>query len=294
MKNKVYAIIVAYEPEEADLKVAIERLLKQTEIVIVCNNSIADFSYEHDSVRIFNFNDNLGIAEAQNVGMKWAFENGGNFVLQMDQDSVLEEKTVERLLESYEKLKKEGYNIGVIGPKHYDKDTKEVDEARIIKGKDIEGGYSIIKATISSCSLIPKKAYEMVGGVESGLFIDAVDFEYCWRLRKNGFLTFRDNNVLLGHKVGNGKKKILGKVDARIPSPIRHYYHIRNLFLLFWRAYVPVYWKISNLVKLVLKLVIYPFIFEDGIVRVKYMLKGMRDGLLGRYGRIDLASRKQR
>ena len=123
------------------------------------------------------------------------------------------------------------------------------------------------------------------------MFIDSVDWEYCWRLKKQGWLTVRDNDVLLGHRVGNGKKKILGKLDARIPSPIRHYYHIRNLFLLFPRGYVPLYWKLSNLSKLVIKLVLYPFIFDDGKIRLKYMLKGVKDGILRKYGRIDKASR---
>jgi rhamnosyltransferase len=37
------------------------------------------------------------------------------------------------------------------------------------------------------------------------------------------FITVRDNDVLLGHRVGDGKRKIIGKIDVRIPSPIRHY-----------------------------------------------------------------------
>ena len=125
----------------------------------------------------------------------------------------------------------------------------------------------------------------------ASLFIDAVDFEYCWRLKTKGFLTVRDNDILLGHRVGDGKKQIVGKIDARVPSPIRHYYHIRNLFLLIPRGYVPLYWKLSNLGKLAIKLVIYPFIFDDGKVRFSYMVRGIKDGLLRKYGRIDIAKR---
>lgn len=258
----------------------------------MCNNSDYDVKFEDEQVKVFNFGENLGIAKAQSVGMKWAFENGADFILQMDQDSILEDRTVGRLLESYEELILKGFKVGVIGPRHYDKVTNEVDEARIIKGNTIEGtNYTIINATISSASLIPKTAYDIVGGMEDGLFIDAVDFEYCWRLKTKGFLTIRDNDILLGHRVGDGKKQIVGKIDARVPSPIRHYYHIRNLFLLLFRGYVPLYWKLSNLVKLAIKLVIYPFIFEDGKTRFMYMIKGIKDGVLRKYGRIDNASR---
>nr|MBO8918834.1 hypothetical protein [Proteus mirabilis] len=54
--------------------------------------------------------------------------------------------------------------------------------------------------------------------MDNGLFIDSVDWEYCWRLKSLGFVTIRVNNILLGHQVGNGKKKIIGKFDARVPS----------------------------------------------------------------------------
>jgi rhamnosyltransferase len=293
--KKIHSILVAYNPEGNELSLAIERLKKQTDIVIVCNNSDYDIKFEDDNVKVFNFNDNLGIAKAQSIGMKWAFENGADFILQMDQDSILEDKTVERLVQSYDDLTSKGYNIGVVGPQIYDKITNEVDKARIIKGEIIEDtSYTILKQTLSSASLIPKIAYDTVGGMEDGLFIDAVDFEYCWRLKTKGFLTIRDNDILLGHRVGDGKKQIVGKIDARIPSPIRHYYHIRNLFLLLFRGYVPLYWKLSNLVKLSIKLVIYPFIFEDGKIRFMYMVRGIKDGMLRKYGRIDKTYRIQK
>jgi rhamnosyltransferase len=290
--KKIYSILVAYNPEGDELSLAVERLKKQTDVVVVCNNSDYDIEFEDDKVKVFNFGDNLGIAKAQSIGMKWAFENGADFILQMDQDSILEEKTVERLLESYTDLVEKGYKVGVIGPRHYDKITNEVDEARIIKGDTIKNtNYTIINATISSASLIPKIAYDTIGGMEDGLFIDAVDFEYCWRLKTKDFLTIRDNDILLGHRVGDGKKQIVGNIDARVPSPIRHYYHIRNLFLLMPRGYAPLYWKVSNLIKLAIKLVIYPFIFDDGKIRFSYMIRGIKDGLLRKYGRIDIAKR---
>jgi hypothetical protein len=56
---------------------------------------------------------------------------------------------------------------------------------------------------------------------------------------------------------------------------------------------VSFYWKVSNLFKLSLKIIIiYTFLFDDGLKRVRYMLKGVKDGVLRKYGRIDLAKRK--
>ncbi len=69
--------------------------------------------------------------------------------------------------------------------------------------------------------------------MEDSLFIDAVDSEYCWRIRHNGFLVIKNNDALLAHKLGDGKKKILGFLYVGVPSPIRHYYQVRNTLLLF-------------------------------------------------------------
>ncbi|MDW2092048.1 glycosyltransferase family 2 protein [Vibrio sp. 1865] len=293
---KVYGIIVAYNPTQAEIEGAISRLENQCELIVVVNNSdngaLIDEVPNH---KVINFGENLGIAKAQTVAMEWAFNNGADFVIQMDQDSILEENTVPRLVESYEKALDIGLKVGVIGPRHFDKVTNEVDEGRLIKGNSVDGtDFEVIHATISSASLIPKVAYEAAGGMEDGLFIDSVDWEYCWRLKQLGFLTIRVNNIMLAHRVGNGKKSIIGKLDVRVPSPIRHYYHTRNLFLLTKRQYVPLYWKVSNYIKLIFKLFSYPIIFQDGNVRFKYIVKGMWDGINGKYGRIDLASRKHK
>ena len=78
-------------------------------------------------------------------------------------------------------------------------------------------------------------------------------------------------------------------INVIIPSPIRHYYQTRNLFLLIDRKYVPLYWKISNLIKLFLKLIFSPFIFNERKKRLFFMFKGIKDGILRKKGRIDIA-----
>ena len=68
--KKIYSILVAYNPDLEELIQAVERLKKQTDIVIVCNNSDYDVEFEDEQVEVFNFGENLGIAKAQSIGMK--------------------------------------------------------------------------------------------------------------------------------------------------------------------------------------------------------------------------------
>jgi rhamnosyltransferase len=251
------------------------------------NNSSFDLKFNDERLKTFNFGENLGIAQAQNIGMKWAFENGADFVLQMDQDSIPEDNLVRNLLNCYEDLTAKGYKIGLVGPQDYDKDSKKLNKARLRKGSYIEGtNYVSVEQTLSSGSLISKEVYNIIGGMDNDLFIDAVDSEYCWRMRKNGFLVIKNNNSLLAHKLGEGEKKILGFLHVGVCNPIRHYYQVRNTLLLFRRAYTPFYWKYSGIMKIIFKLIVYPFTLNQGYERFRYILLGIKDGLLGRSGRI--------
>lgn len=288
--KKIYSILVAYNPDLEELNQAVERLKKQTDIVVVCNNSDYDVKFEDKQVKVFNFGENLGIAKAQSIGMKWAFDNGADFILQMDQDSIPSDDLVEKLLECYEELTEKGYKIGLVGSQDYDKDTKDLSQPKIDKGSFLEKeSYIKINQVISSGSLIPKSTYDLVGGMDDGLFIDAVDFEYCWKLKDNNLLVIKNNEAQIAHKLGYGVKKVFSIINIIVPSPIRHYYQTRNLFLLFNRKYVPIYWKASNLTKLFFKLIFLPFILDQRKKRLKYIFQGMKDGINRKTGRIDIA-----
>ncbi|WP_350939789.1 glycosyltransferase family 2 protein [Vibrio metschnikovii] len=290
MKN-IYAVLVAYNPEPGEVQKSILNLLKQCSKVVLCNNSSMPLPNvkETGNVKIFNFKRNLGIASAQSIGMTWAFEDGADFVLQMDQDSLLPSTMVSSLISRYEELTTLGYKVGIIGPRHYDKITNTVDVSRLPKGRKVSGlNCEVVKETISSACLISSELFCQIGKMDDDLFIDLVDWEYCWRAKKHGYLTVRDNDLLLPHRVGNGITKLYGSIGARTPSPVRHYYHSRNVILMIPRGYVPLGFKVKNLFKLLIKLVVYPYKFSDGKVRFHYILKGILDGLKGKKGEINL------
>ncbi|WP_395306498.1 glycosyltransferase family 2 protein [Enterobacter sichuanensis] len=286
--NKVYSLITTYQPEIASLKALVNNLSKQTNFIVICNNSDFDITVEELAIEsplhIINFGENLGIAEAQTKGMKWAFDNGADFILQMDQDSTPHEDMVQQLLQCYQDMLAGGYNPGLVGVQDYDKVTGEINKARVKKGKAINNDYYDVDSTLSSGSLIPRKAWETVGGMRDDLFIDAVDHEYCWRLRYAGFNVIRNKNALLAHRLGDGRFKIMNLISVGMPSPFRHYYATRNIFLLLKERHVPLYWKLSSLIKLSGKLVFYPIFLPNGKQRFCYFLKGIKDGLTAKSG----------
>ncbi|NGZ15546.1 glycosyltransferase family 2 protein [Vibrio aestuarianus] len=286
--SKVYTILVTYNPELDKLRRSVSRLKAQTDMVLVCNNSFEEIRFSDSKVKVFNFGENLGIAKAQSIGMKWAFEHHADFVLQMDQDSIPGETLVHKLLSTYEELTDKGYRVGLVGPQDFDKDTSQLNKARLKRGERIGNTpYISVESTLSSGSLIPKKIYELVGGMDDGLFIDAVDSEYCWRIRSHDFLIIKNESCLLPHKLGEGKVKLFGVLSVSVSTPIRNYYQVRNVILLFSRSYTPIYWKYSGIIKAVFKLIFYPFLLDNGIQRFKYILRGFVDGFARKTGRIN-------
>jgi rhamnosyltransferase len=296
MHNKfnIYTVIVAYNASKKDLDATVNELLRQTSFVVICNNSSYDLTFSHPRIKVLNFGDNLGIAKAQNIGMAWAFDQGADFILQMDDDSLPDPNMVKLLYESYSALQSANYNVGIIGPRDFDRYTKKIHSTKLNpascqKGEFIDGfdGLVMVNSIISSGSLISKKSYLEVGEMLDELFIDAVDFEYCWRLRAKGFLIVRNNKARLAHRFGEGRARFFIFFDVFVAAPIRHYYQFRNVFYLFNRSYVPRYWKVRSVFKMVFKLLFYPFFLTNGFDRFKFMLLGIKDGIRKKMNRID-------
>lgn len=286
--KKVYSLITTYQPDMTSLKALVQNLSDQTDFIVISNNS--DFSISSGELgvqyplHILNFGENLGIAEAQSRGMEWAFSNGADFVLQMDQDSTPHENMVQQLMQCYLDMSQAGLNPGLVGVQDYDRITGDINKARVKKGVAINDSYYDVDSTLSSGSLIPKNAWEVIGGMRDDLFIDAVDHEYCWRLKHAGFKVIRNKNALLAHRLGDGRFKILNLVSVGMPSPFRHYYATRNIFILLKEKHVPLYWKVSSLIKLAGKIVFYPLFLPKGKQRLSFFIKGIRDGLYGQSG----------
>ncbi|MGL4357752.1 MAG: hypothetical protein ACRCSY_03485, partial [Cetobacterium sp.] len=161
--------------------------------------------------------------------MKKAFENGSDFIIQFDQDSLMDKGMIKKLLETHKKLLLSGEKVGIIGPEEYDIDSFEKKKIKKYKNKEILNGVFKVELIISSGCLISKEIYKEIGEMKEEWFIDVIDFEYCWRVKENGYGVYKDVKAKLAHKLGDGKIK--SKINIKIPlgSSIRHYYQFRNI-----------------------------------------------------------------
>ncbi|QSF44112.1 glycosyltransferase family 2 protein [Paenibacillus tianjinensis] len=289
-KKKVCAIFVLYNPNIPELINNLKVVLPQVDHAVIIDNSekSENVNYEYcfsdfDKVQYFAFNKNRGIGAAQNKGMELAFNEGFEAVLIMDQDSHVPPNLVEELLNGAFKLKSAGYKIACIGPIVYNRDTGETYKPLFHSKMDIS---DFIKkdAIISSGSLILREAYEVIGGMEVGLFIDNVDFEWCWRAKREGYSVFVSKRIEMAHRVGERDLSIFNLFSLQVSTPIRLYYQFRNTIILLPRAYVPRYWKIRSILIKPIEFIVFSLFIGPRSLRMKMMVKGIKHGLLKKMG----------
>lgn len=280
---KIGGVQVIYNPKEELLQQSIISILPQLDFIIIIDNSYNNNKHIINKINtnkiiyIFN-NSNIGIAQAQNIGINTLIERNVDFIYFMDQDSIPPNNIISTLLKNYFWLTENGFNPGVIGPTIINRQTNTKYEGKIIKGNKVKNNIIEMSEIISSGSIISLKTIKEVGGMDSYLFIDYVDHEWCWRAKSKGnYKSYCCTDITLNHQIGEGDQFFLG-IKLLISTPFRCYYQYRNYFLLLTRSYVPLYWKIANGIKLFFKLFYY-CIIKSPQKYTKNILKGIFDGL---------------
>lgn len=281
----ISAIIVLYNPKLSDLDINLNKLIDQVDhLILIDNSEISNYEFVHkilsskkDKLYYHFNNSNLGIATAQNIGIKKSIEFQTDYILLMDQDSKPSNDMVSILLRDILFLKKSKINIAAIGPIAINSQNQLPYKPRIRRYKNFKNipGLININELISSGMFIDLKVLKHVGYLDENLFIDGVDHEWCWRAKRSGYFLGLTENTSLLHSLGEGDKFIFG-IRVAISSPFRIYYQYRNFIYLFKKKHVPIYWKFINFIKYTIKYIYYPF-----FVSRKYFLRinsGIYDG----------------
>lgn len=144
-----------------------------------------------------------------------------------------------------------------------------------------------VQHAIASGTLVSKRAVQCAGMMREDLFIDYVDFEWCWRATAAGCRILAVPTVVIEHRLGDDVKQLLGK-SVRLRSDIRYYYIIRNgLYLSLFCTFLSLGEKVRLFAR--------SFSFVIGVVLVRHncrtlrlLARGIADGMSGRLGKVDL------
>ena len=280
---KVCAGIVLYNPDIKRLRQCIEAIIDQVELLIIANNAsgnIDDIIKELSDDRIFLIKNgsNLGIAAALNQLTNHAVSNGYDWILTLDQDSICEEKLLEKLLTAAQ-----GENIAMVTPLIIDRGIPEEG----LEQKELLPATENVSFCITSGCLTNVKAVIETGGFNEWLFIYEVDREICIRLLHRGYKMIRVNTVRLYHEHGTktiNRRILWKKVTYRNYTPSGVYYQTRNLVYMLrkygaQRSPRPFFRWIHLYLAFLIKLIYEP----ERSMRLKAFTKGIKDGFAARH-----------
>lgn len=277
---KVDCIIVAYNPDIKLLNAEILSLKDVINRIYVVNNSSYKIEglEQANNLQVIDLLKNGGIAKAQNVAVKEILERGdSDYILFFDQDSILPVNYLSDMHASIQKVNR--INAALYGPTIYNRANRENYKKSHLSELSADGTYSVVSENISSGSLVPTQMFKSVGLMEESLFLDFVDFEWCWRARSKGYEIIQLHDVTLNHQVGEKSLRVLG-INIIKCSPFRCQILWQSYGRLVRRSYVPSYWKMSMLVKLLIQSVVFPIAYKPHWQYLKYTVKGFCNGVI--------------
>jgi rhamnosyltransferase len=281
-----YCIIVCYRPDIALLIGLCDHALAEGAKVILVDNTEApylDADKLPDGCSLISLGFNSGIAHAQNVGVVEALAAGADILLFFDQDSKIEPRLFNSLVDSLSAGIPE-----VVSPLVVDDASNSVWPA----GRVNRYGFSTrihrpealtrypVDIVISSGTAATREVFNIAGTFDEAFFIDFVDAEWCLRCRSKNIPIYVVPAAVMRHNIGFRHVQ-LGPFTVLVHSPTRCYYQIRNSFLLFRRSHVPRVWALQQLLSVILSRILLLLFVKPRSTYLKSYLSAVRDGLKG-------------
>ncbi len=236
-KPHVVIILVNYNGTD-DTHECIASLLENTypnySIVVVDNNSreeqvnkLKSDSFINSNSTVIYESENSGFSEGNNVGIRYAKEQGADYVLLLNNDTVVTPDFLDQLVDCAMKHERSivtgsikffsdkdnywyaggdyDYNTGVTSMNYH---INEIDKDEL-------------KVTFATgcLMLIPMNYIDSYGMLSDRFFLYSEDTEYCLRAIKNGYDIYWKPACLIYHKVNASTGK---------NSPLQQYYLTRN------------------------------------------------------------------
>lgn len=286
IKQSTSVVIVLYYPNIKRIKNLIERIrLENIHIVFIdntpelINESLKSISEKNPNIVYIPQKVNKGIAEAQNIGIDIVIKlKGKHYVLFLDQDTNIETGFVNKMIDEYIRISNLGISISALGPTPLNEKTLKQYKQESVSPENKGSHFYKPSVLISSGMLISLETLNDVGLMDSQLFIDFVDFDWCWRAKAKGYDCCMTQRVSIKHNVGEEEKFLFG-FPVIISSPRRYFYQYRNLVLLCVRPYVPFNWKIKNIFKRLIYLFYIPLVCSHPHKALYSMVRGTASGL---------------
>jgi rhamnosyltransferase len=253
---KIIAVTVSYNVDTS-FQTALESYLNQVQQVVIVDNSTQASSQtllKHlantldERVQLVINGANLGLAKAQNIGITQALEQGAEWILLMDDDSLAEPGMVTHLYQAQHNLDSA---TRILVPRYQEQAVAR--DARYVTAPG--GRFSAPRFTIedfhnqgvienlfiaiSSGSLVRADLFRELGLIREAFDIDYLDVDFCLRTLRRGYRIAAVGDAVLRHHLGaQTEHRFLGRRFWAWNHPPRRRFTIYRNRSRIWREYL--------------------------------------------------------
>lgn len=221
---------------------------KNYEIVVIdncsSNDSVAELKKKfNDTIVLIENDKNLGYAGGNNVGLKYAYDYGFEYVCILNNDTVVKKDFLSKCVE-YLEVNKE---VAFVGPivLEYTNDIVQSSGGRVLVKKgsmeQINTGKKRdeIECEIDcdyisgACMVFKTKLLQSQGYIPENYFLFYEETEWCYRVKKNGYRNVCINSTYIRHK---------GSISINQVDGLNAYLMARNR-IVFYRRNIASGWK---------------------------------------------------
>jgi len=206
-------------------------------VAVVVDNGSTDGTPQEVRIRfpdahLIETGRNLGYAGGNNVGIKWALDKSVDYILLLNNDTIVDPGILAFLVTAAISVD----NAGIFGAKIFFYDRPELlcyggarwdsDMGCPITlgwGEPDTGEYShmVETAYVNGCALFaPTNVFRKAGLLDEGMFLIYEETDFCYRARKLGFKSWFVPEAKLWHKISAA----IGGSE----SPLARYFNARN------------------------------------------------------------------
>ncbi len=191
------------------------------------DGSVGAIKASFPDIKILETGRNLGYAGGNNVGIRYALENGAEYILLLNNDTVVPDNLLTVLVEASLADRREDV-LGASIYHYYEPDRlwcsvkKWSDESGRFDGIHPQGGNEVYETDyVSGCAIfMPASVLRHIGLLDEDFFLTYEETDWCYRAREAGYNCYVVSNASLLHKVSVA----IGGSD----SPLACYFWVRN------------------------------------------------------------------
>lgn len=301
IKTQLIAAVIVHWKNVDDTAECLESLSQidypQLTVYLVNNNSDdfneTRFRKAFPKIQFVHSKVNLGLTGGNNLGIEKALNDGADFILFLNPDTIVRPNLIQAMLPYFKQP-----DVAIVGPVITYYDHPELiwfaggsyshflgytRHPHMGSKVNLDGTAQLVDWINTCAMLVKREVFEKVGVFSEDFFIFFDEAEFCLRAANANFKCLLVEEQLVLHKV-SASIGMRGKNDF---TPNKAYYFGRNSFILI-RKHASGVWKLTSILSQFF--IIFPYwivqcIKNENSGVIRDYIAGMYDGVLGKTGK---------